>query len=154
MPVEGTLSSFLTFSFLLPHLPFHSFSSALCLPACLQPPSFPLEPLLYKFLWVQTWEMQSALVSSKFCPLNLWPAVFLLLPAPSVLMFALPFQISSISPWCCCVLSLVPCSCSVCLLLSACFPLHPHLSFSGVLLFLLCTSHCTTGMPVLTLTKQ
>lgn len=140
------------FSFLFSHLRvlfFHSFSSALCL----RPSLLPLESLLSKLLWVQTLEMQSALVSSKPCPLNLWPAVFLLLPAPSVLMFALPFQISSISPQCCCVLSLVLCSYSVCLL-SACFPLHPHLSFFWVLLLLLCISHSVTVMPLLALTKQ
>ena len=52
-------------------------------------------------------KMHSTLFGSKFCPLNLGPAVFLLHSAPSVLLFPLPFQISSISPRCCCVLPLV-----------------------------------------------
>lgn len=52
-------------------------------------------------------KMHSALFCSKFCPLNLCPAVFLFHAAPPVLLFPLPFWISSISPRCCCGLPLV-----------------------------------------------
>lgn len=75
-------------------------------------------------------KMHSALVCSKFCPLNLWPAVFLYFLPPLVLLFPLPFQIASFSPGCCCVLSLVLCSCSLCFLLSVYLPLRPHYWFS------------------------
>ena len=118
-----------------------SFSSAIWLPAfpplpCLPsslPPSLPLflspERLTFKFPWGQRWQRFIQPLSVPILPPQPLTSC-LLLPAPSVLLFPLPFQISSISPHFCCVLSLVHCSCSLCLLLSACLPLRPHPWFS------------------------
>lgn len=133
----------------LPHLHIVLLISGLslllsCLPAfhsALLPPSVLCPFVPSSWAPTEMKKMHSALVFSKFCPLNLWPAVFFT-PAPSVLLFLLPFQIPSISPCCCCVSSIIPCSHSLCLFCLLIYPPPSALNLSGSLLTALCFSLC------------